>query len=190
MPATFETLLDGYVIEDADGTQHVRGTVGLVRSGDLVMVVDPGMMAAPELLTDELAARGLTVEDVTHVFVSHHHLDHTRNIGLFPRALVIDTDSTYNGDVWGEHDGDGYAIAEDVVLLQTPGHSAECASLLVRTADRGAVVYTHAWWLSDMTPEVDPLAFDQEALERSRARILTMADVIVPAHGAAFPAPR
>lgn len=187
MPATFDVLLDGYVTEDADGTQHVRGTVSLVRSGELVMVADPGMLSAGSLIVDELAARGLAVEDVTHVFVSHHHLDHTRNIGLFPHAVVIDSDSTYAGDVWGEHPGDGYEIAEDVVLLQTPGHAAECASLLVRTAEQGTVVYTHAWWHSDRTPEVDPLAVDQAELERSRARILAVADVVVPAHGAPFP---
>ena len=54
----------------------------------------------------------------------------------------------------------------------------------------GVVVYTHAWWFSDMTPVEDPLAFDQAALERSRARILELADLIVPAHGEPFAVPK
>jgi hypothetical protein len=37
-----------------------------------------------------------------------------------------------------------------------------------------------------MTPVEDPLAWDQTALERSRARILEIADVVVPGHGPAF----
>ncbi len=31
---------------------------------------------------------------------------------------------------------------------------------------------THLWWRGDRTPEVDPLAWDQAALERGRARLL------------------
>jgi hypothetical protein len=55
----------------------------------------------------------------------------------------------------------------------------------VRTDD-GTVVLTHAWWFADMTPVRDPLAWDQEALERSRERILGIADIVVPGHGPAF----
>ena len=109
---------------------------------------------------------------------------------MFPNAAVIDSDSIYSGDIWGEHDGDGYEIAEGVSIMLTPGHSAECASLIVETDDKGTVVYTHAWWLSDMTPVEDPMAEDQKDLEASRAKILAIADVIVPAHGEPFDAPK
>jgi glyoxylase-like metal-dependent hydrolase (beta-lactamase superfamily II) len=37
-----------------------------------------------------------------------------------------------------------------------------------------------------MTPVQDPLAWDQGALERSRERILEIADIVVPGHGPAF----
>jgi glyoxylase-like metal-dependent hydrolase (beta-lactamase superfamily II) len=186
MTATFDVLVPGYVRDGADGHQHVCGTVSLIRSGGVVIVADPGMMTTPTLLRDSLREHGLGVADVTHVFVSHHHLDHTRNIGMFPIAAVVDADSIYCGDVWDEHVGSGYHLAPDVSILSTPGHATECASLVVATADQGVVVYTHAWWHSDMTPEIDPLAFSQDELERSRARILAIADVIVPGHGEPF----
>jgi glyoxylase-like metal-dependent hydrolase (beta-lactamase superfamily II) len=51
-------------------------------------------------------------------------------------------------------------------------------------------VLTHAWWFADMTPVQDPLAWDQAALERSRERILGLADVVVPGHGPAFRPPK
>ena len=37
-----------------------------------------------------------------------------------------------------------------------------------------------------MTPVEDPLAWDQDALERSRAHLLGLADMVVPGHGPAF----
>lgn len=187
--AKLEVLLPGYVREDEAG-EHVRGTVTLVRSGDLVIVTDPGLMTSQSELVEPLRERGIEVTDVTHVFVSHHHIDHTRNIGMFPDAVVIDVDSTYDGDIWGEHDGDGYRLDEDVSVIETPGHSFECASLIVRTDDLGVVAVTHAWWFEDMTPETDPLASDQALLDESRERILGIADWIVPGHGPAFAAPR
>ena len=39
-----------------------------------------------------------------------------------------------------------------------------------------------------MTPVEDPMAENQKELEASRAKILAIADVIVPAHGAPFDA--
>ena len=117
--------------------------------------------------------------------MTHHHIDHTRNIGMFPTARVVDVDSVYDGSLWLEHDGDGYHLSDDVRVIETPGHAAECAALLVDTAD-GTVALTHAWWFADMTPVEDPLAWDQDALERSRARVLELADVVVPGHGPAF----
>jgi glyoxylase-like metal-dependent hydrolase (beta-lactamase superfamily II) len=182
--ATVDVLIAGHV-EETDAGQSVHPTVSLVLDGDLVVVVDPGILSDTALLTVALAARGLTVADVTHVFVTHHHLDHTRNVGMFPTARVVDVDSVYDGSLWLEHDGDGHHLSADVSVIETPGHAQECAALVVRTDD-GTVVLTHAWWFADMTPELDPLAWDQQALERSRERILGLADVVVPGHGPAF----
>jgi glyoxylase-like metal-dependent hydrolase (beta-lactamase superfamily II) len=183
--ATVDVLVTGFVEQTETGDSSVHPTVSLVRDGDLVIVVDPGILSDPALLTDALAAHDLGVDDVTHVFVTHHHLDHTRNVGMFPRARVVDVDSVYDGSLWLEHDGDGYRLSDAVRVIETPGHARECAALLVETAD-GTVALTHAWWFADMTPVEDPLAWDQQALERSRARLLEVADVVVPGHGPAF----
>jgi glyoxylase-like metal-dependent hydrolase (beta-lactamase superfamily II) len=187
--ATVDVLIDGYVETTEAGDSSVHPTVSLVRDGGLVIVVDPGILSDPGLLTDALATRDLTVYDVTHVFVTHHHLDHTRNVGMFPTARVVDVDSVYDGSLWLSHDGDGHHLSDDVSVIETPGHAQECAALVVSTED-GTVVLTHAWWFADMTPVQDPLAWDQAALERSRERILGLADVVVPGHGPAFRPPK
>ncbi len=182
--ATVDVLIAGHV-EQTDAGSSVHPTVSLVRDGDAVIVVDPGILSDPGLLTEALSGHDLTVDDVTHVFVTHHHLDHTRNVGMFPTARVVDVDSVYDGSLWLDHDGDGHHLSSDVSVIETPGHAQECAALVVRTDD-GTVVLTHAWWFADMTPVEDPLAWDQDALERSRERILGIADVVVPGHGPAF----
>jgi glyoxylase-like metal-dependent hydrolase (beta-lactamase superfamily II) len=182
--ATVDVLVAGHVAKTEAG-QSVHPTVSLVRDSDLVVVVDPGILSDPSLLRDALATHGVGVDDVTHVFVTHHHLDHTRNVGMFARARVVDVDSVYDGSLWLDHDGDGYHLSDAISVIETPGHAQECAALVVRT-ENGTVVLTHAWWFSDMTPERDPLAWSQESLDRSRERILEIADVVVPGHGPAF----
>src|SRR3954471_17730701 len=103
--ATVDVLIAGHV-EETDAGESVHPTVSLVRDGEVVVVVDPGILSDPALLTDALAQHGLTATDVTHVFVIHHHIDHTRIIGMFPTARVVDVDSVYDGSLWLEHDGD------------------------------------------------------------------------------------
>ena len=180
MAATFHLLHAGYVRDDG-----VASSVSLVLDGPATIVVDPGMVADPELILGPLRGLGLGPRDVTHVVLTHHHPDHTVNIGLFPNAEVVDFWARYRGDQWLDHEGDGCRVSKNARLILTPGHTNEDATLLVETDD-GVVACTHAWWRPDRTPEVDPLADDQVALEASRARILAEADTVVPGHGEPF----
>ena len=173
-------LHEGYVDD-----RGVTSSVTLVEDGAARIVVDPGMVADREDILAPLRARGLTPEDVTHVFLTHHHPDHAVNTALFLSADVVDSWATYRGAEWIDHEGDGHRLAPHVTLLLTPGHTAEDATLLAETDD-GVVACTHLWWRADRTPEVDPRAEDQAALEASRARVLAVADIVVPGHGAAF----
>lgn len=180
MPATFHLLHAGYVRDDG-----VASSVSLVLDGAAAIVVDPGMVADPELILAPLRALGLGPREVTHVVLTHHHPDHSINVGLFPNAQVVDFWARYRGDQWLDHDGEGHRVSDHTRLMLTPGHTAEDATLLVET-DAGVVACTHAWWRADRSPAVDPLADDQQALEASRARILAEADTVVPGHGEPF----
>ena len=179
--ASVQLLHPGYVRDDG----RVGGTVVLVLDGEARIVVDPGMVASRSLILDPLAALDVAAADVTHVFLSHHHPDHTLNIALFPNAEVVDFWARYRDDLWLDHPGDGYQLAPHSTLWLTPGHSEEDATLVVRAAD-AVYAMTHLWWFSDRTPEVDPYAPDQALLERSRARVLAVADIVIPGHGAPF----
>ena len=164
---------------------RVASSVTLVRDGDALIVADPGMVRDRSLILDPLARLDVRPADVTHVFLSHHHPDHTINIALFPNAEVVDFWARYVGDEWLDHDGDGHHLSPNAELWLTPGHTEEDASLVVR-ADDATYVLTHLWWRSDRTPEIDPLAWDQSALEQGRTRVLAVADIVIPGHGEPF----
>ena len=161
--------------------------MALIEADGAIIVVDPGMVAADFDLTAKIKSVGIKNESVTHVFISHHHPDHTIRAGLFPNATVVDFWGSYKNDLWEDH-GDHYEIAAKVSVVRTPGHTKEDASLVVIAAD-GTYVFTHVWWNENMQPEIDPLAADQNSLKESRNKILELADFIIPGHGKMFANP-
>jgi glyoxylase-like metal-dependent hydrolase (beta-lactamase superfamily II) len=182
MAAQHHLLHAGYV---RDGGVSVGSSVSLVTDGDAVIVVDPGMVEARAAILEPLARAGFSPEEVTHVVVTHHHPDHAMNAGIFPNAELVDAWARYRGDQWLDHGGDGHRVSQNSWIILTPGHTKEDLTFMAET-DEGVVACTHAWWHTDRTPEVDPLAEDQAALEASRRRILSEADVVVPGHGEQF----
>ncbi|MEM0982547.1 MAG: MBL fold metallo-hydrolase [Planctomycetota bacterium] len=171
-----------------DGGRLVESTIVLIEAEGATIIMDPGMISKRTDLTDRLAEEGVGVRDVTHVVYSHHHPDHTVNTALFPSAIVVDYFSTYEGDVWLDH-GPEYTIAPGVKLLRTPGHTDEDATLIVETPD-GVFACTHLWGSAGSVGRPDAIAEDPLALEQNRARILEIADFIVPGHGPMFRNPR
>ena len=176
--ARFDVLLAGSL------EPGVRSTCTLVRDGELVAVVDPGLAPSQASILDPLRALGLGPEAVTDVVLSHHHPDHTVNAALFPNAAIHDHWAVYRGDAWDSRECEGEELSHSVRLWRTPGHSAEDLSTLIGTP-QGIAVATHLWW-TDAGPADDPYAPDREALRASRVRVLAIADLIIPGHGSPF----
>src|ERR671933_1371793 len=107
--ARLDVLFTGYA-----EMPHVAGTVSLVRDADRVVVVDPGMVADRELILGPLRALGVAPEDVTDVVVSHHHLDHTVNIALFPAVPVHDFRWVIEGDVLTQRAAEGTHLTPSI----------------------------------------------------------------------------
>jgi glyoxylase-like metal-dependent hydrolase (beta-lactamase superfamily II) len=180
--ASVHVLHSGYIRE---GGARVGSSVTLIRDGDALIVADPGLVASRASILDPLGELEVPPEAVTHVFLSHHHPDHTVNVALFPNADVIDFWAIYRGDAWLDHGGDGWQMTEHSQLWITPGHSEQDATLMV-DADDGVYALTHLWWRTDRTPELDPYCPDQSLLEFHRGRVLEAADVVIPGHGEPF----
>jgi glyoxylase-like metal-dependent hydrolase (beta-lactamase superfamily II) len=174
-----------HVLQAGYDAERTAPSISLVRDGDALIVVDPGLVVRRGRILDPLAELGVTPDAVTHVFLSHHHPDHTINAGLFTNAEIFDVDSRYLGDRWLDHEGDGLRLSPNVQLWAVPGHTAQDAALIVE-ADDGVYALTHLWWHTDRTPVQDPYAPDQALLEANRARVLAVADIVIPGHGAAF----
>jgi len=179
MTARLDVLCAGYAAE------RVASTVVLIRDEGAVIVVDPGMVADRSRILGPLARLGVDPAEVSDVVFSHHHPDHTLNAALFTRARVHDFWAIYLDDVWTERPAEGFQLAPSVTLMATPGHTAQDITTLAAT-DVGLVACTHVWW-SKQGPDQDPLAEDQDLLERSRAKLLaTGPALIVPGHGEPF----
>jgi glyoxylase-like metal-dependent hydrolase (beta-lactamase superfamily II) len=163
----------------------VASTCSLIIDGEAVIVIDPGMAPSQAAIIDPLRALGLVPAAITDVILSHHHPDHTLNTALFPEARVHDHWAIYDfHGRWDDAEAEGLQVSPHVRLIRTPGHSAEDISTVFEVGGE-VTVFTHAWWTADY-PVDDPYSPDPEQLRASRARILALADVIVPAHGAPF----
>jgi glyoxylase-like metal-dependent hydrolase (beta-lactamase superfamily II) len=182
--ARFDILVEGSLTSTGGG---VASSCTLIRDGDRVIVVDPGMAESARSILDPLAALGVGVEDVTDVVLGHHHPDHTIHAGHFPNAAIHDHWAIYRGTDWEDSECDRRVLSPSVVLARTPGHTAEDLAVVVGTPD-GIVVCTHSFFNAETTVE-DESPDDHDALRASRAAILEVASVIIPGHGAAFSPP-
>lgn len=178
MAAEFRVLFTGYVGD------RVASTVSFVRDGDIRAVIDPGMVPDHAAILVPLRELIASPDEVTDVIFSHHHPDHTLNAALFPRARFHDFWAIYKGDVWQRRPAEGFELSPWIRLMETPGHTSQDITTMVTTS-AGTVAFTHLWW-SASGPAEDPLASDPSALHRNRARVLEIAGLIVPGHGAPF----
>ena len=173
-------LLEGYASIDSGGRSC--STVALVRDGDIVMVIDPGTLPSQKVLIDALKKEGLGINDVNLVGITHSHMDHYRNIGMFPNAKVIDYWGWWDNDLYLECDGN---VSENISITETPGHSYDNITFLVKTEKGKIGICGDVFWKKDF-PEKDPFAQDLKELDKSRKKVLEIADYIIPGHGKMF----
>ena len=177
-------MAEFHVLQTGARRPRVHSSVSLVIDGDQRIVIDPGLAPSQLAISDPLRALGLAVADITDVVISHHHPDHTVNVGMFPHARIHDHWATYHYDNWDSHRAEGYQVSRAITLWETPGHTPQDISTLIETAN-GLVICTHLWF--DQTgPAEDPYCTDPVGLHAGRGRVLEVASLIVPGHGPAF----
>lgn len=185
MRAKVKILVEGYTNANEvgeTGDEKDCPTITLVREDDLIMVVDPGILESQQILIDALDREGLTVEDVNMVCVTHSHLDHYRNVGMFPDAKVLEYFGVWQKNTvkdWSEQ------FTQNIQILRTPGHNNTDITLLVTTDDGLVAICGDVFWKENYPadPRDDTFASDPEKLKESREMVLKMADWIIPGHG-------
>ncbi len=192
MAAEVKILVKGFTNADSIaeiGKERTQATITLVKDGDLVMVVDPGILEDQQVLVDALLKENLTIDDVNVVCITHSHLDHYRNVGMFPKAKVLEFFGLWEKNAikhWDEQ------FSPNIKILRTPGHDYTDITIFVTTEDGIVAICGDIFWKENypIDPKDDPFASDYEKLKESRHIILRMADLVIPGHGAMFKSKR
>lgn len=190
--AELDILIEGYAKELEKGWV-ASSTTCLITTEDKKIITDPGCNR--EKLLGALAKKGLTTDDIDHVFLSHQHPDHILLAGIFEKAkfITFDTNLMYDKDLLLEFDKD--VLGKDVEILNTPGHVLEHLSLLVTTPKgKIAIAGDVIWWVDgeeqvfkiDQKDHSQARGMDMKTLIESRKKLLELADYIVPGHGRMF----
>lgn len=183
--AKIKVLFPGFTNADCrknNEEEITRCTTTLIYADNMIILSDPGVLSDQKIMVDVLKAEGLTINDISHVFITHSHLDHYRNIGMFPQAKTI--------EFWGLWDGgkcDPYPekFSQDLRIIKTPGHSYDGLTMFAETEDGVVAIVGDLWW-SEEGPDNDPFAIDNEILKKSREKVLSLANHIVPGHADVF----
>ena len=143
------------------------------------------MVPNPEAILEPLSALGEIPTNITDVVFSHHHPDHTLNAALFPNARFHDYWAIYKGDTWESREAEGFHLSPSIRLIATPGHTPQDITTLVGTHEGISRFYTSMVVCGRSSRRI-PLADDLAALHANRIRVLQVASLIVPGHGAPF----
>jgi len=159
------------------------------------ILVDPGIDSI--LLIRSLANENLRPDDISICFLTHRHLDHIKNKYLFVHADILDRDAVYHNLI--KISDSKFIPDTNVEIIPTPGHTRKHVALLVNTSEgKYAIAGDVFWWednqeqRTDMRSLIempDPFAKDMNILQKSRAKLLQIADYIIPGHGDIFEVP-
>ena len=179
--AEVKILIQGFTNADTQdtGEEKTCPTITLIKDKDLNIVVDPGVLETQQVLIDKLKEEGLNIDDIDIVCITHSHIDHYRNIGMFSKAKTLEFFGLWQGqsvDDWQEQ------FTDDIRIIKTPGHNYDALTLLVKTKQGIVAVCGDVFWKEGL-PKEDPYATNPEELEQSRKKILALADYIIPGHG-------
>ncbi|MGC9514064.1 MBL fold metallo-hydrolase [Methanocrinis sp.] len=166
--------------DEAGNILDARSSVTLILTQSRNIVVDTATEGEEELIVGELAALGLSPEEVDLVINTHDHPDHSGNNGLFPRARIL------SGEGVGRLK-EGDHVASGVWIMETPGHSLDSISVVCESSRRTVMAGDAIPLMGNYLRWVPPrLHVDRELAMRSMARIVEVADLVVPGHDSPF----
>jgi len=176
--AEVKVLIPGYTSADSEGEGKTCATITLIKDKDLTIITDPGVLESQQILIDALKKEGLDVNDIDVVCITHSHIDHYRNIGMFPKAKTLEFYGLWDKNTiedWKEQ------FTEDIRIIKTPGHDKTSITLLVKTNKGVIAICGDVFWKENL-PKEDELADEPEKLKKSRKEIIKLADYIIPGH--------
>jgi glyoxylase-like metal-dependent hydrolase (beta-lactamase superfamily II) len=201
-----EVLLSGYTF-NSDQTRMGLSTVALIR-GQQLTVVDVAHFGRRTMLVEQLESRGIALESVERVILTHAHWDHSQNTDIFPNAEIVihakELEYTRNPrprdfataryfaesiqgqrvrEIAGETE-----LEPGVTCIETPGHTRGHISVLVDTeAGRvciGGDAVSDAGAVGRGTPAL--IFWSEEEARASVKKVLAASSIIYPGHDRPF----
>ncbi len=200
MVAKINVLVKGYINLENDIKGKGCSTIVLIVDGHKKIIVDPGTTKTQTTIIDALRKENLTVDEITHVFITHSHLDHYRNLGMFPKAIAVDFWGEWRGDAlyyrgWFEKYSAEGNFSKNISIVKTPGHDPTSLTFFVKgelelnnkNLNGVVAICGDVFWKKDFPKiEDEPFATNKKQLSRSRKMILEYADYIIPGHDDVF----
>jgi glyoxylase-like metal-dependent hydrolase (beta-lactamase superfamily II) len=165
--------------DEAGRILDARSSVALIAAGRRWIVVDTGLAGEEEKILSALGRQDLRPEQIDTVINTHFHPDHCGNNHLFTGARILAPK-------------EGEEIASNVTAIETPGHSPDSISIAVLSfwgyaAEMVVIAGDALPTLGNFLQNVPPaLHVDRELAVRSMARIVEIANVVVPGHDKPF----
>jgi N-acyl homoserine lactone hydrolase len=187
MPNVF-VLKPGSILRDESGNiLDARSSVTLIVADSWKIIVDTGQKGEDEQILEGLARLDLQPKDIDYVLNTHSHDDHVGNNYLFSHAKFLVPN-------------DREMIASGVWTMHTPGHSLDSISVVVEagveTFKKNAIMKDFRMIViaGDALPtfgnfqkNVPPaLHVDRDLAVSSMAKIVALADIVVPGHDLPF----
>lgn len=176
-----------------DNGWKASATTCLIEDGNTKIITDPGCNR--HALLEALEKENLKTSNINYVFWTHRHPDHILLSGIFENAkhITFDAGLMYDGDTILSFDEK--ILGENIQILDTPGHTNEHISLLVKTEIGNITIAGDViWWLDDEPQVFDlhqqdhaqAIDLNMEQLVKSREKILNLSDYVIPGHGKMF----
>ncbi len=174
MPEVY-LLKPGSMRKDGSGKiLDARSSVTLVVSDTKKIVVDTGLKGEETQIVKALARLNLRPEDIDLVVNTHSHLDHCGNNHIFARARILSPK-------------EGEKIAPGVFVMETPGHSLDSISVVVKNSEIVVIAGDALPTFGNFQKNVPPASHVDRALATaSMAKIISLANVVVPGHDLPF----
>ncbi len=178
-------LKPGHLERDVGGDiLDARSSVTLILTPSKRIVVDTGLEDEAEQILGRLKELCLSPEEVDLVINTHDHPDHCGNNHLFSRAQIL------SGKVGGKGGGglkEGEIVASGVWIMETPGHTLDSISVVCESSRRIVVAGDALPLMGNYLKWVPPrLNVDRDQAMKSMARIIEVADLVVPGHDLPF----
>ena len=170
---------------------EVSSTVTLIKSNKNI-IVDTGSFQDEQNIIDKLTNENLKPQDIDIVFLTHLHIDHTRNTNIFSNATLF-VQHSEAGTRWDINnittelvELDNLVLAKDVRTILTPGHFPYHTSVVVETAGSVVVIAGDAILKEEVIGQIPYPQWNDEEYLKSQKKILEIADYIIPGHGKMF----